>query len=752
MAKRIGFFVNAYDSKLSAGKHDVRRMHNVFTNERYGGCDITLTDPPHIDIPNKQKFHSTLNNFLKKIENTGDITRSQIIFYFSGHGKMMNSSYYLQFHEEELYSFTILLEELKTYGINKAIIILDTCFSGAATTQKSSDTTNINTKLPKGITILSSSSEYEYSHEKDDKTYSIFTDLLCECIETGNAKLATKDNFLYVDDIIEYVKNNNTHLDKQQNPKYQTVNADSKIWIAKNITLKEDYNTPHSLINKFDILKLIKRVKKQYIRDFNKIFINNEFLEIDHYYQDLDIVSSKKYTKKAFFSEVNNKNIKYLLNGIRGTGKTTFLKSMCLEWATNERVLSNYKIVLYIDLNDYYLEKPNKFDIFKLIKTSTQMNDLEIQELIDNYIEDILFIFDGLDKLNTNETYLFYTLHKKSIDNSLVVSRKDSIDILKMGVNKIFEFNGFKDQSIESLFPIVSNQDLILKTSQFARYIKKLFGQEKDTLQILWFLRKDKYAKMMFKNPLLLNIVRRNINKFHESYYQFYKSIIDELIYEEPNFFKIDNFEMDVLNPYKNINRYRKEQIDNLLSSIAFSSCREKQFQVLDPEEELDEELIKYILSLGLLETKVYCQTIKIDNFQFINPIFKKYFEAVYITKKMSEKQQIKYIKKISKIEENIDLLGFLYLLFQKKSKNIAILENVLLKYLDNLTYDIQLKTLLQINIPIYLDNPDIKIANYESFIDDDKHSNIEKSHLRNILSKIIKQKLIRNKLGQGFY
>ncbi len=230
MNKRIGLFVNGYDAeeKLKAGINDISRIYSVLTDEKLGQCDRTLSKMKS-NIKSKKDFRDILDSVLEKLHHT-----DQFIFYFSGHGDHKGSNYHLKFNND-LYSFQTLLTELESYEINKAIIILDSCFSGSAVIKKSNSEIYLP-KLPEGIAILTSSTEGEFSYEKDDKTFSVFTDLMCQCIESGNNNISTKDDLITLDDVITYVKQNNKHKGKQQQPKYKIENSDNTIWIAKNIT------------------------------------------------------------------------------------------------------------------------------------------------------------------------------------------------------------------------------------------------------------------------------------------------------------------------------------------------------------------------------------------------------------------------------------------------------------------------------------------------------------------------------------
>lgn len=308
MSKRVGLFVNGKDPNedLKAGINDVSKIYSILTDEKLGQCDRTLSEMKN-DIFTKNHFNKILDDFLKKLNLNMD--NNQFIFYFSGHGEYKNGIYHLRFGED-LYSFNTFRSELESHGITKAIIIIDACFSGAAVEGMKGSEEICFRNLPDGIAILSSSSENEFSFEKDDKTFSVFTHLLCQCIETGNNGNPTTNNEINVTDIIEYVKTNNTHHIEQQ-PKYKIENADNSIWIAKNITLATEEKTSNTLDtpklseiekidyeNSFFTEKINHQIKIEEL-DWKliKLYINKKNIDIDITLDKKDIVDKLLFTK-----------------------------------------------------------------------------------------------------------------------------------------------------------------------------------------------------------------------------------------------------------------------------------------------------------------------------------------------------------------------------------------------------------------------------------------------------------------------
>jgi len=266
MSKRVGCFINGDDpeKELKAGVHDISRMYNILTNEKFGACDRILSRM-YGNVKNKKEFCDILYDTLETLEPT-----DQLIFYFSGHGENRASIYHLRCGKD-LISFEVFLHELKSAEVSRAIIILDACFSGRATGAKNTNSEILlPITLPEGIAILASSTEDQYSYEKEDKTISIFTDLLCECIETGNGEQHTDSNHISIEDAHKYIKKNGKKHGDKQHPKYKVENAKEAIWISKNITLKEELIQP--------LLPLVPSGGN--MSDVEKInYDNEEFLE-----------------------------------------------------------------------------------------------------------------------------------------------------------------------------------------------------------------------------------------------------------------------------------------------------------------------------------------------------------------------------------------------------------------------------------------------------------------------------------------
>jgi len=218
-------------------------VFTLLTNPKLGGCNPELSYP-WIGCDDRFEFLHKLSDFLNEWQ-----PKNQLIFYYSGHGGILGDQYCLQLgkSDKDYLPFDSILNELKKERVKKAIIILDSCWSGAAidAMTRSKDSNGIierlkETKLPDGIAVLASSHSSETSHEMPDGSSSIFTDLFCEGIETGLGGKATTNGVITISDIVDYIKeklkNDERFSGLSQRPKYSIFSADDTMWISYNTT------------------------------------------------------------------------------------------------------------------------------------------------------------------------------------------------------------------------------------------------------------------------------------------------------------------------------------------------------------------------------------------------------------------------------------------------------------------------------------------------------------------------------------
>ncbi|MCI5115765.1 MAG: LysM peptidoglycan-binding domain-containing protein [Candidatus Electrothrix sp. AW1] len=235
--RRIAVVVNSLTGEeLKAGKRDASRIYTLFTDHKLGACSNESPAPLH-DCKSRNDFW----DFIEPIIENWQI-RDQFIFYFSGHGMVRNGKYCLQIGtSSQVLPFDGLMSDLDARGVQRAIIILDTCHSGAAIEgNKNPDifSTINNERIPKGIAVIASSRASQTSHEMRDGSASVFTDLLCTGIETGLEQQCTHNGLISIGDILGYITKK-LETDKRyssflQRPVCNINNFEQSIWIAKN--------------------------------------------------------------------------------------------------------------------------------------------------------------------------------------------------------------------------------------------------------------------------------------------------------------------------------------------------------------------------------------------------------------------------------------------------------------------------------------------------------------------------------------
>jgi len=235
--QRIALVINACTGEeLKGGNADASNVYAILRDPDLGKCTSKSPKPYH-ECKSCAEFQGFLNQVLEQWQ-----PKNQLIFYFSGHGKFRNGLYCLMFGkpEKELYPFKNLMNGLKLAGVHRAILILDACYSGAATGEKSfNNLADLEEEtIPKGIAILASSRDYETSEEKCDGSASVFTELFCEGIRTGLGENKTSDGKISINDIHNYILKKLETEDKysnfKQRPVYSINGADREIWVAEN--------------------------------------------------------------------------------------------------------------------------------------------------------------------------------------------------------------------------------------------------------------------------------------------------------------------------------------------------------------------------------------------------------------------------------------------------------------------------------------------------------------------------------------
>jgi predicted HTH transcriptional regulator len=258
--KRIAFVVSPITGQeLKASQSDAVEVYALLIDRKFGMCDNSSSQLIS-QCPSRNEFQTKLDVILRNWKTT-----DQLIFYFSGHGKVERETYCIVMGEDSI-PFANIINDIKRAGVNRAILILDACHSGAATGIKNNNFKILESDLiPAGITILASSKESQKSSELKDGSRSVFTHIFCEGIRTGLSGKSTDNDVITVANIVEYIKEilvkNPEYKLYNQHPVYGTDRTESDPWIAKNITKSLEkrsiQNERNSNVSSYDDLKIL---------------------------------------------------------------------------------------------------------------------------------------------------------------------------------------------------------------------------------------------------------------------------------------------------------------------------------------------------------------------------------------------------------------------------------------------------------------------------------------------------------------
>lgn len=476
-----------------------------------------------------------------------------------------------------------------------------------------------------------------------------------------------------------------------------------------------------------------EKLKKYYSCNFSKlkIFNSEQMLNIDEYYlEPLIKHNNQSLDGKIFKFE---KNIRYLLKGDIGIGKTTFVKYFCYRWAlAREKEFLTYKLIIYLDLK--YINKDTT-EINDLIKAhySGLINNLKLNFLLQEYKDEILFIFDGLDEVE--DLYCqekFYHINE-TIYSSVILTRINSFNINNLHIDNILKLEGIKDIHI---LKTIYNKNSLNSNDPIMKYIKKIFEEDDSLFRTLLFIRNDEYLSKMLQNPLFLILIKNNIQglfKNRADDYTFYSKMIEDLILEYNKNTNIKNFDFDFTqySHYRNENEKLKKFLINKLSYFAYDKEMLKSFETKE---------IQYILSLGFLKTSQHRRTKENAKYIFINEIFHKYFLAHYIAN-LGLQEFKKELEKIDK--EEIDIFAFLNILLDSKLEQYSIL----IKHFSNIVrgLDKEKQILIIARTQIEIDHLAEEVQTYEQYVEDKIDSNIDKKSLIYKISQITTKKTRKN-------
>ncbi len=307
--KRVALLVSSNAPDLNGGLNDLSSAFHIFKKSTIGNCDSKKSS-----YLLNCKSRNYFNDWIYKNLNCWD-PADQLVFYYSGHGVMVDKEFAFTFIDEDnnttFILFTNFINELTyLHKVKNVLFIIDACHSGAITNSDLSKTTNkelvLPLEVPKGVAyISSSSSEMQRSYENAKTNLSVFTELFIEGLDSGLDGKPTHNGLIGIEDIVSYIN------EKLQDEEYSQYNQKAKakignftdyFWVAKNIsgTIEKENKTVES----FELIEI-----DEYNRKIP--FLERGVPECD--IEDLNIELIKGCYLKQFEQDAEIDNILFLL-------------------------------------------------------------------------------------------------------------------------------------------------------------------------------------------------------------------------------------------------------------------------------------------------------------------------------------------------------------------------------------------------------------------------------------------------------
>ena len=183
-------------------------------------------------------IRTQVSTFLQKAE-PGDT----VLFYYSGHGKLDDrlenyrlirvSDTKVDLLEATAVDISFVQNQLRKCRAEKTIIMLDCCFSGAASRMRARGAGDDQLRLSmrgSGSYLMTASDATQTAKEKEGEDYGVFTKHVITGLSTGDADRAER-GFVTMDDLYEYVAKT-VYGDNGQRP-IREVGGHGDIVIAK---------------------------------------------------------------------------------------------------------------------------------------------------------------------------------------------------------------------------------------------------------------------------------------------------------------------------------------------------------------------------------------------------------------------------------------------------------------------------------------------------------------------------------------
>lgn len=243
---RYGIFIGANDGgsgkeKLLYAGSDASTF--MMTMTELGG--VSVENSRLLLNPSKKNVDVVVDELSKKIEkNKSKDTRSELIFYYSGHSD--ETGLYLG---NTFYDYSELKQTISSIPSDIHVVILDSCYSGNFVRTKGGAKKKPflvdDSSVVKGHAYLSSSSEWESSQESDEIEASYFTNALISGLR-GAADLSG-DKKVTLNELYSYAFNETLSKteDTKSGPQHPTYNI---TLVGTGDLVLSDFSSANSLI------------------------------------------------------------------------------------------------------------------------------------------------------------------------------------------------------------------------------------------------------------------------------------------------------------------------------------------------------------------------------------------------------------------------------------------------------------------------------------------------------------------------
>lgn len=214
----VNYYHDPLINRLHFAVNDAQELHQTFVASSYGFRSTQLDLLLSIDVnTNTALRRNILKNLLKRAQNASE--ESLLLFYFSGHGNLVNGEPYLypsdteaDYARDTAIPLTRVREIVEASVASVKVLIFDACHLGVRLGTKAlvdSRTFGEKTKSlfqgVKGLAMLASSALEETSIETTEKRHGIFTYFLLEALknhatidENSDAQISVTEVFKYV--------------------------------------------------------------------------------------------------------------------------------------------------------------------------------------------------------------------------------------------------------------------------------------------------------------------------------------------------------------------------------------------------------------------------------------------------------------------------------------------------------------------------------------------------------------------------